>query len=95
MLLKEKKKSRFNRYDWLNFSGKRIDMVADLDQRELLLNLTKKEVVNFLGYEINDAHSNIWSYYIGHKILFFFPQKKHLYIHFDNKGLVYKTEYNF
>lgn len=94
MFLKKNKNLKFSKCIWLNLREKRKFVVKDLMQRELLLNMTKKEVIDFLGFEFNDSNSNIWTYFVGKKYYVFFAKRRFLTIFFDKQGLVYKTKYN-
>lgn len=91
---KKKSKREFNQFLWINFREKRIEMVDDLIQQGLLLQMTKKEVINFLGFEFNDNYSNIWTYFLGRKGFFIFSKRKSLIIYFDKQGLVYQVKLN-
>ena len=51
-----------------------------------LINCTKKEVINNLGLEYNDIHSNRWMYHITDKISLF--QKNYLYIYFYKNKVI-------
>ena len=51
-----------------------------------LIDCTKKEVINNLGLEYNDIHSNRWMYHITNKVSLF--QKNYLYINFYKNKLI-------
>ena len=51
-----------------------------------LIDCTKKEVINNLGLEYNDIHSNRWMYHITNKVSLF--QKNYLYIYFYKKKVI-------
>lgn len=92
MFFKKKIKIVFSKTVWKNNREKRSLMVDDLIQQKILLNKTREEVLDILGFEFNDANSNIWTYYIAVK-RFFFSSKKYLSVFFDKEGLVHKTTY--
>lgn len=51
-----------------------------------LIDCTKKEVINNLGLEYNDIHSNRWMYHITNKVSLF--QKNYLYIYFYKNKVI-------
>ena len=92
MFFFKKNKIKFNQCIWLNIREKRKLMIDDLIHQKILLNKSKNEILNLLGFEFNDSNSNIWTYYINEKWIFF-NSKKYLSIFFDKEGLVYKINY--
>lgn len=79
----------FDQEKWLHHRELRASMISSLKKSKILYGLTKKEVIALLGYEFNDANSNIWTYYLGKRRMLF-PVKSYLYIYFDDFGTVYK-----
>ena len=78
----------FNKENWLLNREKRYTMISSIINKKLAIGLTKEEIIDFLGFEFNDIHSNIWTYFIGKR--FFFSTKKKLFIYFNDAGKVYK-----
>lgn len=80
----------FNEEVWLKHREKRFLMVSSIVRDKLLLGLSKKEIIKLLGFEFNDIHSNVWTYYIGKK--HFFCIKRKLYIYFNDNDKVYNSK---
>ena len=57
-------------------------------KNELLINLSKSEIIEMLGNELNDHHSDIWSYYIGEYRGFLRLKRKKLFIFFNKDNIV-------
>lgn len=92
MYLKVKHRNiEFDRTIWMNNPRIRAYMVSSIIHDKLIIGLSKEEVVNFLGFEFNDKHSDKWTYYIEKKSFFYF--KKKLYIHFDDFDKVLEVIY--
>ncbi|QXP66562.1 hypothetical protein [Polaribacter sp. AHE13PA] len=83
----KKKKRLFNNEDWFSKRESRYYLVEDLIKRKLILQMTKKDVIKFLGDEFNDINCNIWTFYLGKKYLINFKERK-LNIIFGDKGKV-------
>lgn len=81
----------FNKCLWLNLREKRLSIVNDLIQSEKVLNLTKQKVIDLLGFEFNDIHSNVWTYYLGRRYPVVFSKKKYLYIYFNEEEKAFKV----
>ena len=61
------KKKSFTSVLWENKPEKRYELVDSLIKKEILIGLTKFEVIDTLGYEFNDMNSNKWVYLIGYQ----------------------------
>ena len=82
---------QFDKQLWLQNREQRSYMIASLKKKELLIGLSKEEVIALLGFEFNDKNSSIWTYYIGETWMLFW-MKNYLYVYFDVLGRVYKIE---
>ncbi|PQJ68541.1 hypothetical protein [Polaribacter butkevichii] len=83
----KRKKRLFNKEDWFSRRESRSSLAEDLIKRKLILQMTKKEVLQFLGDEFNDVNSNVWTFYLGKKYVINFKERK-LNIIFGDKGKV-------
>ncbi len=83
-------KKKFSKKNWILKREKRFLFVDDLLQSNLLLFLNKKEVINLLGDEFNDANSNKWTYYIGKSYRLISFTKSKLFIYFNENDEVFK-----
>ena len=90
---KDKEFLSFNSDIWINNQEKRKLMIIDLFKNELILERTKKEVVNLLGFEFNDIYSKKWSYFVEEQYFFLFTKKKYLTIYFDENEKVSSINY--
>ena len=72
---------------WMQQREQRYLFVEKMIEQELLIGLSKQEVVALLGDEFNDLHSQNWTYYIVKKVSFFFGSK-YLYIQFNTDNIV-------
>ena len=88
IMFKKTKHIAFNKELWISNRERRFTMINYILEHQLTIGFDKKEIIALLGFEFNDIHSNIWTYYIGHK--YFFSRKRKLYIYFNNLGKVYK-----
>lgn len=84
-----RKKIEFDTYEWELNRDYRKYMVDSMVKNKLLEGLNKKELKNILGDEYNDAHSSLWTYYIGKK---YYVCRMYLYLYFNKEGVVYKIE---
>lgn len=73
---------------WIQNWEQRYVFVQNIIKSELLIGLSKKEVVQLLGDEFNGVHSLEWIYYVGKPSYFFLFQKQRLKINFNNKNEV-------
>ena len=90
MIFNSKHKNiEFDKTLWLEDREKRKYMVSSIINNNLIIGLTKKEIIDLLGFEFNDIHSNTWSYYIGTKNILF-TSKCYLYVYFNNSNKVFK-----
>jgi hypothetical protein len=88
MLSVKLSKKTFNKLLWAEQREERKQMISSLINSEILIGLTKTEVLEILGFEFNDANSDTWSYYIGTKTFFSF--KMHLFLYFNAQGKVFR-----
>lgn len=68
--------SVFSKCVWLNLREKRLFIINDLIKSEQVINLTKRKVIDLLGFEFNDMHCNVWTYYLGRRYPVVFSKKK-------------------
>lgn len=91
MFFKSKfKKIEFDKDLWLNNREQRAYMIASIINNNLINGLTKKEVIDILGFEFNDKNTKIWTYYVG-KQNRLFSCKRYLYVYFDGFDRVFKV----
>ena len=55
----------FDKAKWDTDKEKRYEMSEDIIQSNMLIGLTKQEVIELLGIEENKIESNLWYYYLG------------------------------
>tara|TARA_B110000971_G_scaffold12120_1_gene11386 strand:- start:184 stop:534 length:351 start_codon:yes stop_codon:yes gene_type:complete len=82
-----RKKIEFDIYDWQLNRDYRKYMLDSIVKKKLLEGLNKTEVKNLLGDEYNNAHSSLWTYYIGKK---YYVCYVYVYLYFNKEGKVYK-----
>lgn len=84
-------KSKFERVFWLTNREERISIVDDLIDSNILIGLSKYEIINYLGDEFNDINSDKWSYFLGYRIPSLRVFETNLYLFFNEKGVVKKV----
>jgi hypothetical protein len=83
--------NKFERVFWLTNREKRIYIVDDLINSNILIGLSKYEIIDYLGDEFNDINSDKWNYFLGYRIPSLSIFEANLYLFFDDKGLVKKV----
>lgn len=73
---------------WDKYREERYCLINDIVKNDLLKNLSKNDIIELLGDELNDIHSDIWSYYIGDYRGILRLKRKKLFIFFNTKNKV-------
>jgi len=90
MLKRKSYKINFDAVQWEEQRENRKYMLYALESAQMLMGLTKSEIIQKLGDEFNDVNSNRWTYYVGSRK--FFGSKMFLVIFFSAEGKVFKID---
>lgn len=87
-----KKKIKFNIFSqclWFGLVNERVSIVDDLILSDKAINLTKFEIINFLGYGINEMDSDVFIYFLGRKNIY--SKNRYLLVCFNEKGKSFRV----